>query len=513
MTANKAGSNTAFEAIEPADIDLSQAPSSESKQPGTGADNITPRISHRPWILGVILLALAGVLALLIATTNQDKSPDPEAKLGDEQQPPAITQPGTVEESPFQSAQLAAARRSAQDILAAILLKQKSLKATNIQQWADEEYQHALAAATEGDRLYRERAFSAAIEHYKMAWGRLDKLEAEREPRTARLLKQGLLAINQGRGDDAQQAFDKILLMTPRHPQALQGKQRCASLPEVFAASEHGRALQIAGEYAAALAQYSLALSLDPLFEAAIQGRVEAQNLFDDEQFQSAINRAYQHLHGGEFATARRHLQRALSLKPQSSVARAALAQVDNEIAQKTIARLLNSAAADESEEHWQSALDTYNQILDRDPAVTGATIGKIRSAVRQQLDARLQNFIHQPLRLATPAVYRDAQQSLTDARQIGQPGPRLQRQVDALSRTLSNAQKPQTVVLRSDKLTRVSIFKFAEFEPFTEKTIQLKPGKYIAEGIRPGYRDVRVEFTVFGADTSPVVVQCRETI
>jgi len=68
-------------------------------------------------------------------------------------------------------------------------------------------------------------------------------------------------------------------------------------------------------------------------------------------------------------------------------------------------------------------------------------------------------------------------------------------------------------VVLRSDNLTRVSIFKLGEFAPFTEKTLQLKPGKYIAEGIRPGYRDVRVEFTVLGAGTAPVVVQCRETI
>ena len=162
-------------------------------------------------------------------------------------------------------------------------------------------------------------------------------------------------------------------------------------------------------------------------------------------------------------------------------------------------------------------ALDTYDNILSRDSSVTAATVGKIRSTARQQLDAKLETFIHQPLRLASPAVFREAQQSLRDAQQIVQAGPRLKQQIDALHQTLAKSQQPQTVVLRSDNLTRVRLFKVAEFAPFHEKTLQLKPGKYTAEGIRPGYRDVRVEFTVPftapGANPTPIVVQCREAI
>ena len=506
-----------FEPIQAADIPLSRPVTQAATKNTSDTQNAEPSGPNRPWLYGSIAAALACVLLLCVATIYQGDSTGSHS-ISEDKPTNRATEPPAIEESPFQKAQLSAARRTAQDILARVLEKQQALEAMNIQQWvteewAAEEYQQVLSAANEGDRLYREREFKAAIAHYESAEALLDKLEAGREPYIARLLNQGLTAINQGQSEIAQQVFEQILLIAPDHPQALQGKQRCASLPEVFTASERGKALQAEGSYAAALAQYAQALSLDALFEPALQGQNEAQRLLDEEQFQAAINQGYQQLHSGELSTARKHFKQALAIKPQSDAAQSALAQVDNEIAQRVIARLLNSAQSDENKEQWQAALDTYNKILSRDSAVTAATVGKIRSAARQQLDAKLMKFIDQPLRLASPAVYREAQQSLGDAQQIAQAGQRLKQQITLLRHILANAQQPQTVVLRSDNLTRVSIFKLGEFSPFTEKTLQLKPGKYIAEGIRPGYRDVRVEFTVLGAGTAPVVVQCKESI
>ncbi|MEZ0152357.1 MAG: hypothetical protein AB9Q18_08700 [Candidatus Reddybacter sp.] len=516
-----------FEPIQAADIPLSrpvtqtatyvenQPAGSHTSAPNNSSDtqSTEPNGPNRRRVYGSIATALACVLLLFIAIIYQRDSTDAEHSIREEKPTSAVTKPPLIEESPFQKTQLATARRTAQDILARVLEKQQSLEVMNIQQWAAEEYQQVLSAANEGDRLYREREFKAAIAHYESAEALLDKLEAGREPHIAVLLEQGLAAINLGQGEIAQQAFEQILLIAPDHPQALQGKQRCASLPEVFKTTEHGKALQAEGSYAAALAQYGQALNLDALFEPALQGKNEAQRLLDDEQFQAVINQGYQQLHSGELNAARKYFKQALAIKPPSDTAQSALAQVDNEIAQRAIARLLNSAQADESKEQWQAALDTYNKILSRDSAVTAATVGKIRSSARQQLDAKLVKFIDQPLRLASPAVYREAQLSLGDAKQIAQAGQRLKQQITSLSHSLANAQKPQTVVLRSDNLTRVSIFKLGKFGSFTEKTLQLKPGKYIAEGIRPGYRDVRVEFTVLGAGTAPVIVQCRETI
>jgi hypothetical protein len=48
----------------------------------------------------------------------------------------------------------------------------------------------------------------------------------------------------------------------------------------------------------------------------------------------------------------------------------------------------------------------------------------------------------------------------------------------------------------------------------FEQTSMALKPGNYVAVGRRPGFRDVREEFTVgFGQTPDSVVVQCVERV
>ena len=92
--------------------------------------------------------------------------------------------------------------------------------------------------------------------------------------------------------------------------------------------------------------------------------------------------------------------------------------------------------------------------------------------------------------------------------------GPRLEDQKNELSRLLKRASTPLPVQLVSDGLTEVSVFKIGRFGMFMAQDLELRPGNYVAVGIRPGYRDVRVEFRVAPEiDMQPVVVVCQEPI
>ena len=92
--------------------------------------------------------------------------------------------------------------------------------------------------------------------------------------------------------------------------------------------------------------------------------------------------------------------------------------------------------------------------------------------------------------------------------------GPRLEDQKTELSRLLKRAATPLVVEFVSDNATRVSVFKIGQFGTFAVRQLELLPGNYVAVGIRPGYRDVRVEFRVAPEiDMAPIVVQCEEPI
>jgi hypothetical protein len=102
----------------------------------------------------------------------------------------------------------------------------------------------------------------------------------------------------------------------------------------------------------------------------------------------------------------------------------------------------------------------------------------------------------------------------LVDVTRMPEIGPRLAGQRDELSRLLKRAATPVPVELVSDNMTSVSIYKVGKLGTFTNTRLELRPGPYVAVGVRSGYRDVRLEFRVAPEiDMQPVVVRCEEPI
>ena len=89
-----------------------------------------------------------------------------------------------------------------------------------------------------------------------------------------------------------------------------------------------------------------------------------------------------------------------------------------------------------------------------------------------------------------------------------------LSSQLDELQALLENSQVPVRIVFLSDTFTEVTLLRIGTLGVFSETTMDLKPGNYVAVGRRPGYRDVREEFTVgFGQTPDVVLVQSDERV
>ena len=73
-------------------------------------------------------------------------------------------------------------------------------------------------------------------------------------------------------------------------------------------------------------------------------------------------------------------------------------------------------------------------------------------------------------------------------------------------------AANAQSIVTGST--TTFTLVRVAELGQFEATTLDLKPGRYVAVGIRDGYRDVRQEFLVgFGQTPDAIVVRCEEAV
>jgi tetratricopeptide (TPR) repeat protein len=419
-----------------------------------------------------------------------------------------------TKESPWQDAQLAKARRAAQEILAKLLDKQKSLETMQVELWAKTNYEQALMLAESADNLYRQRQFDQAQEQYQQALTQLESLMTMAESIFANSLKDGETAISQRQPVEAVKAFQLATAIRPHNDDAQKGLARAQVLADVINLLDEAENLQLAQQWQAATDKVEVALKLDPEFTPAQEQLKSLKTTIRNEKFSQHMGEGYSHLYSQKFISAKKSFAKARTLKPQDKTVLQAIEQTNNQHTQYLIKKHMAAAGQEETQEKWQDAVNYYEQALKLDDSLVTARVGVIRTQARATLDDNLEKTIANPERLGNDAVYNQAQTLLRDARAIAKPGPRLQQQATLLSAVLEKSQVPITVNLKSDNLTEVTLYRVGKLGNFTQRSMDLKPGRYTLVGTRKGYRDVRQEFTVMpNGQHSPIVIECREKV
>ncbi|HAD10677.1 MAG TPA: hypothetical protein DCF62_14455 [Porticoccaceae bacterium] len=511
--------NNEFEAIEASDVALSGTqdrkppPATMSSAPASSA-GVSATLIYRYLIATVVLIV--GALSLVFWQKLQP--PGTMETPTDTAAAPVTTgtddAPDLASSNALKEQQLRNQRRAAQDALAGIMEKRQSLEARQVTLWAEADYRAANEKTSEGDSLYQKGRYQQAAETYQNSLEQLNVLESRIAPLLEKTLATGATAIDQGDIDEARRAYTMALALAPTHPAAQSGLERLEQLPRVLELLDQAEGHLAQGAYKHALASFEQALTLDSVNTAAQKGREQTRNLIRDKNFNDALNQGFSHLQATSYPAAISAFEQALELSPQSTSARQALSQARSEYNQQRVGLLLQEAVGQEQREQWRDAVTSYQATLTIDNSVVDAKIGLARSQARAKLDKALEALINEPLRLSSPAVYGQAKQLLADARQLGVNSPRLSRQIQQVESLLIVATTPTTVQLTSDNKTSVTILRVAALGQFAQKQVELKPGKYVAEGVRKGYRDVRVAFTVSGSGTlGPIEIACREAI
>jgi len=134
------------------------------------------------WIAGIIGVILLGFVVFVLPPQTPAPlplaSPDNPTSQGIQ----APNQTGldsatqTEERSPFAEAQMAKARRAAQEALQGLLETQARLESRAVNVWANSEFNEATTFAIDGDLSYREQDFAEAEINYQRAQSALDAL-------------------------------------------------------------------------------------------------------------------------------------------------------------------------------------------------------------------------------------------------------------------------------------------------------------------------------------------------
>ena len=259
---------------------------------------------------------------------------------------------------------------------------------------------------------------------------------------------------------------------------------------------------------------YQQASNLDPLNKRAADSLASLKLDITSSAFRQHMSRGYAALDRDDFETANAAFHAADKVYPGHSDVPKGLLQVENRQALMAVNRQLDRATEFEAAEEWQKAVVVYQSLLKQDPSLIEVKVKMIPAKVRSELDQRLVNLSDDPLKLADPDIYRQAQIAQRDASGIPNPGSRLAGQMETLKKQMKLALTPINVVFESDNQTMVTVYRVAELGQFQQTSLVLKPGRYIAAGTRIGFRDVQVEFTITGEPLNePIIVRCMESI
>jgi serine/threonine protein kinase len=466
--------------------------------------------------LGVALVLFLAVIFVLPNLVGGDRAPVAESPVSAETPTIDTDDPSPSSETADDSGAVPVSgnTEATDEALGDLVSQLERLRYRAIERWGGQEYLDVIDVYAEGDQAYVDKNYRLAGEKYREATRMLapffDRIDSVFEE----TLAEAEAAFERADAPEAVRLYDLAVAITPGHRAAEAGLERASNLDAVLSLVEQGNRYEANLEYDAARLAFEKALELDAQWEPATVALARILVAIKNLSFEQRMTEGFDALMAGDFDSARAAFNAAKLLNPDSREPSDGLLQVEQEMKLADIRRMEAEAIAHDQAEEWETSIGVYQNILKIDADLQFAQQGLAFARNRAAVHARLQEYIDDPDNLSDDANMQNATRLLLDVARTDPMGPRLEDQKNELSRLLKRASTPLAVRLVSDGVTEISLFRIGRFGSFMTHDLELRPGNYVAVGIRPGYRDVRVEFRVAPEiEMEPVVVMCREPI
>jgi hypothetical protein len=410
---------------------------------------------------------------------------------------PSGQQPAIPSVQTDDTAKLELEKETADKQLAKLLKLKKEIEEKNGSVWGGEEYEAMIALSQEGDRLLMDRSFALAAEKYAQAANKATELINNTGTVFQKLTEDGQKALENGDSVIAQQKFSLALRIQPSDESARRNLERAEKLDEVNRLITSGKNHEENDRFAFAHADFQMALQLDPESKQAQNGLIRMKEKIVNEQFQKLMSDGLTAYHNGHYQLARTTLLKAKSFRPDSREVKSALLQVDEAIRLDKIEKLHQKAMSGEQAENWEQALESYLAVLKIDPDISFAVQGKKLSLEQIRVAKRIGFFLEKPGVMESDQQLENAIRLIEEAEKLEQGGPHLNARLNELKTLVDLAGTPVKVMIESDNLTEIAVYKVGKLGKFTTRELSLRPGTYTMVGSRSGYQDVRLKITV----------------
>lgn len=321
-------------------------------------------------------------------------------------------------------------------------------------------------------------------------------------------------ALEQDEFEQAKLHITKALSLRPTSVEAQSVGQKIDALPEVLSLVKAVQDARTQNDAEGEMKSLRALLALDPKREG-LQARLDnliIQTL--EQRFVGHVKSALVCLEKRDLACAESNGAAAQKIFANRSEVTLLSSKISTLSRELKIERLLADADAAMQGDRWGDALVLLQNASAIDQGRKRIQDGLELAHKLTDLDGALDSYLSAPQRLGADNVANGARAVVAESDTYAQHSAALSAKAQNLKSVLSDYATKVSVLVRSDNLTDISVRGVGQVGRTKARAIELKPGTYTLEGIRPGYKAMLKTLVVpVGAQNLSIEVVCNEQL
>ena len=313
----------------------------------------------------------------------------------------------------------------------------------------------------------------------------------------------------------AKDAVETVYRLRPNDDEVIELGNKISMLPDLLIARQEAAGARSAGHLTNELAALERVLIFAPQ-DADAENRMKIlRQQQSDLRFNRAIGQVAAAVGRKDVESAKSALADARKERPSSSSVLDLQQKILDLERQLNMEQNLTAANQALLQDDWQLALQSYNKILaidsEHNEAAQGSLFAKQIIGAQKQVD----EFLSQPHRLSSSNIAAAARKTISEVNHLTGFSARLSQSIDSLDNALSDWTTLVPIRVVSDGETEIGVRGVGKIGKTKERFVELRPGTYVFEGQREGYRSILVKLVVAaGNNAAPeITVICSEQI
>ncbi|OUR75975.1 hypothetical protein A9Q83_16570 [Alphaproteobacteria bacterium 46_93_T64] len=289
--------------------------------------------------------------------------------------------------------------------------------------------------------------------------------------------------------EDARLAISRALTLKGDDEESRALQKRISKLPKLLDLKEAAKVANIENNLQKEKQLLQEILIQDPTrleYEARVS---EIEMILTEREFEQAVSSGLLAASQENFPDLKKALLRARNIYPLRSEIRSLESKLTDLKMKIAITGFSQKAENAIKADQWKIAHAAFEKAAALDPSDGDVLRGLDMSTKIIVHQALISEYLDAPNRLSSPEISRAAQKAINDADLYGALSPSLNKQLSTLTEQITLRNKPVQVTVVSDNLTHIFVRGVGQVGKILKYQIELKPGIYLFEGRREGFK------------------------